>query len=282
MKKKKRAFFMLLCTLLLCMFGTVSVQAATVKKVSVYASKKVTFKEDVTGDGKTDTIVITPVKGNYGMPIGTIKVAVNGKRVLKLKTTGYGFTTNYIQLSKNKKFLQIYTHGDSGYLPMNFVYRFDKKGTKLTKVLDLKKGVADAKGVISASGNTIKVAYHIQPRETGWLSWNYSYKYTGGKFKRTSSIASVKSTLTYDNGDGYAALFRQNKFKACKTITFYKNTNLSAVSFTAEKDDILKLKKIKTTDKSVYIQFQKGNKTGWQKVDQGQDWFYGVLKRLAG
>lgn len=281
MKKKKRALFMLLCTLLLCMFGTVSVQAATVKKVSVYAKKKVTFKEDVTGDGKADTIVITPVKGNYGMPIGTIKVSVNGKRVLKLKTTGYGFTTNYIQLSKNKKFLQIYTEGDGGSIPTNCIYQFDKKGTKLTQVLDLKIGVAEAKGVISASGNTIKVPFSKQPAAVGWVSWNYSYKYTGGKFKLTSSIASVKSTMS-DIGDGYTALFRKNKFKARKTILFYKKTNLSELSFTAEKGDILKMKRIKVSDKSVYIQFQKGNKTGWQKVDRGYDWFYGVSDRLIG
>lgn len=286
-KSKKRTLMLLICTLLLCIFGTMSVQAATVKKVCEYKSQKVTFKKDVTGDGKTDTVVFTPTRDKYGQWIKKIKVSINGKKVLTLNTTGYDFSVNYIQLSKNKNFLQIYTHGDSSYVPQNFIYRVDKKGTKLTKVLELsdaivRSGAIYARGVVSAAGNTIKVAYDTQPGETGWVSWNYSYKYSGNKFKRTSSTASVKSMLTYDRGDGYTALFRKNQFKACKSIKFYKNTNLSSVSFTAKKNDILKMKKIKVTDKALYIQFQKGNKTGWQIVKKKLGWFYGVTNRLAG
>lgn len=280
-KKRKRTLVLLLCTVLLCMLGTMSVQAATVKKVCEYKSKKVTFKKDVTGDGKVDTVIFAPTLDKYGQWIKKIKVSVNGKKVLTLNSTGYEFSVNYIQLSKNKNFLQIYTHGDSDYVPQNFIYRVDKKGTKLTKMLDLSQGIVRAGGVISAAGNTIKVGYTTQPGETGWVSWNYSYKYSGNKFKRTSSTASVKSMLTYDRGDGYTALFRKNQFKACKSIKFYKNTNLSSVSFTAKKNDILKMKKIKVTDKAVYIQFQKGNKTGWQIVKKKIGWFYGVTNRLA-
>ena len=57
---------------------------------------------------------------------------------------------------------------------------------------------------------------------------------------------------------------------------------------------MLTLKKIRTRDKDIFLQFQKGNKKGWQKVMNtdvydydsadyaSSGWFFGVYHRLAG
>ena len=280
----KKLFWAMLCAAMMCTLFAITSQAAGVTTVCNYADKKTVFCKDVTGDGKADQVTISPVKNSYDCITG-IRVYVNGNKVLSKKTSGmvYGVTVNYIQMSKSKVFLQIYTHSDNDYIAQNFIYRCNKKGTKLTQVLDLRMGMVTGKQVTSVTSNTIKVHFTVQPSEIGWVNWTYTYKYTGGKFKLKSSIASVKSSLTYDNGDGYSKLFRQNKFKAKKNLTFYTKTNLSTVSFTVKPGDIVKLKRIKVTDSAVYMQFQKGTKKGWQRVKQLDfDWFYGVSQRLAG
>lgn len=285
MKKSwKKLFWTVFCAAMMCTLLTITSQAAGVTEVCNYIDKKTVFYKDVTGDRKADKVTVSPVTDRYDCVTG-IRVYVNGNKVLSKKTSGmvYGVTVNYIQMSKSKVFLQIYTHSDNDYIAQNFIYRCNKKGTKMTKVLDLRMGMVTGKEVTSATSNTIKVFFTVQPSEIGWVNWTYTYKYTGGKFKLKSSIAAVKSSLTYDNGDGYSKLFRQNKFKAKKNLTFYTKTNLSTVSFTVKPGNIVKLKRIKVTDSAIYMQFQRGNRTGWQRVKQlGFDWFYGVTQRLAG
>ncbi|HCT93165.1 MAG TPA: hypothetical protein DF613_17535 [Lachnospiraceae bacterium] len=150
--------------------------------------------------------------------------------------------------------------------------------------------------VVKATGKSIQVVNSLQPMETGWINWKYTYTYKNGKFKLKSSTAAAKSSLgnhAYDE-DGYRALFKKNKYVVANTRSFYTGTDLKKVAFTAERNDKLTLKKIKISGDKVYLQFQKGKKTGWQQVDNSgvydfrssdpgsTGWFYGVYKRLVG
>ena len=273
----------MLCMMLLCSFWTMSAQAGSVKKVCSYIQKKTVIKRDITGDGKTDRIAIIPKKDKYNY-VTRVQVYINGKKALDQGTDcmAYGLTVNYIYMTKSRVFLQIYTHGDSGYTGYNGIFRSNKKGTKLTCVLDLDEFPIDGGKAVSATSKEIKIQFSEQPSETGWVHWNFTYKYTGSKFKLKSNTASVKSSLSYDNGDGYASYFKQSKFKAQQPLTFYKKTDLKKVSFTAKTGDVLKLKKVKIINTNMYLQFQKGIKTGWQIVRKNFNWFYGVTSRLAG
>lgn len=278
----KKALWTMLCMAFLCTFWTMTVQAASVTELCTYSSKKTVFSKDITGDGKADRIAVIPKKNkdNY---VSRIQVYINGKKALDQNTNciSYGVTVKYIYMSKNRTFLQIHTHGDSSYVGYNGIFKSNKKGTKLTCVLDLGNFCIDGGEVISATAKEIKVRFTEQPGETGWLFWNFTYKYTGSKFKLKSNTASIKSSLTRGT-DACSKLLKQNKFRAMKSLTFYKKTDLRTVSFTAKDGDILTLKKVKINNGYMYLQFKKGSKTGWQRVKQGINWFYGITGKLAG
>ncbi len=250
----------------------IPVRAASLDKVFDYDDRNLTFYKDITGDGKKDEITVKTNLNQYDM-IQSTQVFVKGKKALTItKNAGYYYSVdvNYLKMSKSKEFLQIIGYGDNEWRAVNAIYRYDKKNGKLKKVLDLTNGINSASDVVKVTSKNIQVQHSYQPTETGWVNWKYTYIFKNGKFKLKKSTASVKSSLNeYDNGDGYFKYFKDSKFKASKSLTFYTSTSQKKKAFTAKKGSVLKLKKIKVSGKKVY-------------TDQGTGWFYGVACRLAG
>lgn len=199
--------------------------------------------------------------------------------------------------SKSKTFLQIISHTDNDDHTFNRIYRYDNKKKKLVPALDLYNGgLSTAEDVVKATGKEIQIRHRLQPEETGWINWKFTYTYKKGIFKLKPSTASVKSSLgrMAAGQDDYGKYFEKNQFIAAKPLTFYTDTSLNKTAFTARKQDKLTLKKIKVSGSRVYLQFQKGKKTGWRRANQSDvynfkssdpastGWFYGVFNRLAG
>jgi len=305
MKKMwKKLLFTTLSMLFAFMIFYIPSEAAEVKTVGNYMQKDVTYKRDITGDNKKDTIkfdLVKPSKNSY--EVYKLNVYVNGKKALTINPAHEypSFSVKYIKMSKTKKFLQIYATGDNDYPILNGIYKYNNKTKKLVRVLNLNKYPLEAHGVTSATSSQIKVKFMGQPAETGWIECKFTFTYKNGSFKLKSNTTTVKSLFaksgySYDP-DGYGKYFKENKFKTSKKLKFYTTTSLKKVSFTAKKGTVLKLKKIKMVNSKVYLQFQYGNKTGWRKVfndnvydftlDDWEDvpksgWFYGVYNRLAG
>lgn len=272
-RKLIRAF---LCLTVLFAMHSLSVQAAQSGKISTWRQvKNLTFSKDVTGDGKRDTVKVkmTRSKGTSGFTI-----SVNGKQALsKLALYFNDLTVQYLYMAKNKEFIQIIANGDSSTNVLNEIYRYDKKTRKLVRVLELpseKKSFACYDGrVVSVSGSEIKVQQSYQPPETGWIDWKFTYTYKNGKFKLKSNTAAVKSSY----------LAKKNSFRVANSVSFYTSTNLKKKAFTAKRNDVLTLTKIKVSGGKAYLQFKKNGKTGWQKVGnysnyfyQNRHWFYGI------
>lgn len=288
----------LVCLLGVCLHPVSARAAAKLVNVENYAYQSpVSFKQDITGDGKNDSIKITPYDQNYTY-YKKVKVTVNGKKLVSFasKYDYYALCVQYFSLSKSKNFLRIQGLADSDGIAFDRIYRYDKKTKKLVKAADLTGYGAHSDAIEKVSSSQIQVRFSCQPPETGRINWLYTFLYKDGKFKLKSSTASVRSSLVnYDNGDGYIKYFRKNQFKVSNSFPLYTSTNLKKKAFTAKKGKLLTLSQIKISGKNTYLKFKYNGKSGWQKVYrspsvydyskpnyQDTGWFYGVCCRLAG
>lgn len=299
-KSMKSLFLALLCGMLFSALFVIPVSAAfQVKKVVNYADSTKTFYADMTGNGKSDKVQVILSKNLYDS-LKTVKINISGKTALSLDVENgycYGVSVYYIKMSSSKIFLQVMAHSDNDYLTLNKIYRYDKSRKKLTSVLNLaSSGRHTAYSVSKIKGNTIQVSNRVQPQETGWIHWTDTYKYSNGRFVKTSKKAAVKSSLgtsTYP-GDGLETYFAKNKYKTAKRLTFYTSTSQKKVAFTVPKGKFVTLKNIYVNGNNYYLQFSYGGKTGWRKMfnqnvydysssDWSKSgWFLGVANRLAG
>lgn len=291
--KKKKWLFLASALICFAAFWTVPAQAASDTGVTqlLGTHENAEVSADVTGDGQKDAIKLelTPLDGE-SVYFDTGEIYVNGKSALIMDIRySYFVYINYIRMSKSGVFLQIMAGPK-----INGIYRYDTKKEKLVQVLDVwpPNRLSSGGNVIKVAKNEIQIQCGYAPDETGSIEWVYTYQYKGGKFALKSSIANAKSTMgeiNY-NKDGYRKYFKKNKFVVANKRTFYTHTNLKKAAFKAKKGDVLKLKKVKISGYNLYLQFQKGNKTGWQKVCRSyvyfpdvasKQWFYGVYRRLT-
>ena len=140
--------------------------------------------------------------------------------------------------------------------------------------------------VTSVSSSKINVIYRGSAYETGRMHCTYTFILRNGKIKlksRTVPIVSSYSTHPVGFNDSYNESFSKNQFIAAKSLTFYKKPNSKKIVFSAKEGDILTLKKIRITDQSTFLQFQKGKQTGWISIgfNYASDWFYGVALRRS-
>lgn len=295
MKNTKRLLTTAVFVIFACAVSILPASASSkLVKIAAATSKNTTFYQDITGDGQPDKIRMKITKTN-----DQIKKAVffvNGQKALVLKPrVTYDISLNYIQMNEKKEFLEVICHSDDGYKPIHAIYRYNDNTQKLNCVLDFTTVArGSAQEVIGVTSNEIQVSHSIQPSETGWIGWDYAYRFRSNRFSLKSKTADVRSELTSETGDGLSQNFKQNQFLTANRRTFYKNISRTAPAFQAEKGDLLTLKKIRTRGKDVFLQFQKGNKKGWQKVmntdvydydsvDRASSgWFFGVYYRLAG
>lgn len=294
--KWKKLFTVMFFLVMALSVQSVSAQAASVKKVCRNVSRNRTFYQDLTGDGKKDQVTLKLYMDRYGYLVEKANVYVNGKKALTISDIGgYNATIQYVYQAKSREFLQIYFTSDNDYVVKNCLYQYNKKTGKLVRVLNLSGSKGKPGDIVKVTSKSVRAEFSCQPAETGWINWVYEYTWKNGKFVLKSNIADVKSSLSfYDPGDGYTKYFKKNQFVTANKIKFYTSTSLGKTAFTANRGDVLTLKKIKVSGNNVYLQFKKGSKTGWQKVyrtnaydysgsNPGKTgWFYGVFNRLAG
>lgn len=284
MKKKKfKTYLMTALFLILMAISTLTVhaKAPSIKKL-VESSNDSTASVDMTGDGKPDKLAFNPIKDTVDYSSG-LKVTVNGKTAFY--TTGHGFShyeVQYIYQARSREFIQITLWGDSRRRFVNSIYRYDKASGKLVCVLDINaSGVGAGEIVDKTTTTSIRIKNICQPDMTGLISWYYTYKYSGGRFKLVSSTASAKSIYQAEN---YGKYFAKNQFIANKTLTFYTGTDLKRKAFTVKAGSIVKLTKVKTNGPKMYLCFQYKSKNGWvdPRSSTAIGSFKGVNKRLAG
>ncbi len=283
-KFTKNLFLFGLLAICPLLFGKIDGQAATLTSPQL-VQDTTTLYQDITGDGKKDSIRIdADKKGPYFYD--TLTVYVNGKLALS-EDLDYcsGVSARFLSCSKRNNYLQLIVSADGGYMYLNKLYSYS--GGKLVTALNLGQEDNASATVTKVTRKSVTVKFSIQPWETGRVEWKYVYQPKGKKLKIKNKTAKVTSVIgSFAFSDGYSSYFKQNKFVAKRELTFYTSTSMKKKAFTVKPGDVIKLQRVKGMGSHMYLSFKKGKKTGWQKVNgkfvyQG-DWFYGVSNRLAG
>ena len=113
------------------------------------------------------------------------------------------------------------------------------------------------------------------------------------KFNIHSTTATAKCTKMITRNDGYDSYFEKNLYVVEKSFNAFTGVKLQKVAYTAQKNEIMQLKKIRLYKNGLYLQFRNSvGKTGWvhgyQKYGTGDKStvlgtvFAGVMYRLAG
>lgn len=264
-------------------------QAASQKFNILNSYKKTSCQIDLDGDGKKENLKLKIARND--IDIKKITLQVNGYNSLTLQNqtiaNSYTVTVDYINMSSKNIFIRIAVSGDNDYLSIDNLYRYNpasKKMTKAASLLDM-RGWSASGMITNVNNSSIKISYRYQFAEIGSVKWTNTYIVKNEKLVLKSNQANVRSVYTTEyDPDGYSKLFVKNQFKALKSLKLYTNTSMEQISYTAKKNEILALKKIKYTNGTFYVQFSNGNKNGWLKLNQSNytPLFYGVENRLAG
>lgn len=266
-------------------------QAAT-KKIDIMTSYgKSSCKMDLDGDGKKETLKLKTTTFKNDFHIKNVELYVDGKRVLAFNDLDdvINAKIDYCKMTNSKIFVRLVLSGDSDIKHVDNFYKYDSNGKRMSKVgelLDIEGWCAEAT-IENVSNTEIKVMYRRQFSEIGSILWTSRYSVKNGKLKLKSNTSSVKSAYTADDvyhQDGYGKRFEKNQYEAMRKFKLYTDTSLKKVSFIAEKNNLLVLKKIKYVKDQFYVQFKKNSRTGWIKLEPfyGDVLFYGVSNRLAG
>ena len=278
--KSFKVTFSLILTVMICLSFPTVINAASVKDIPL----KKTISADITGDGKTDKIrIITTMDKDFC--VKKLKVTVNNKTAFSKNCTNSGInyiTAKYAKMTNKNEFIQLMGIGDNDYIVFNQIYKYNNNSKKLYSVSNLDDTACE---IISANKNSLTLHHGEQPAETGWLTWNMTYKFRKGKLVLTNSTTStVKSTIGYGRKDTYSKLFRKNIFVTAKKLSFYNGKKLV---FRVPKGKQITLKKLTLSNNKIYLQFQYGKKKGWISVNNKNynfesPYFKKVTSRLAG
>lgn len=100
----------------------------------------------------------------------------------------------------------------------------------------------------------IVVECHNQFNATAYVSWNMTYVYKKGKWKRKGSTYKVD----------YSSIFHSNSWTANRKIKTFKLAGSKKKSFTIKKGEKIKIEKICLKNKKTYFQVRnKKAKKGW-------------------
>lgn len=265
-------------------------QAAT-KKIGILTSYgKSSCKVDLDGDGKKETLKLKTTL-EYDFYIKDADLYVNDKKVLSFHALDdvINISMDYCKMTNSKIFIRLVLSGDSDIVHLDNFYKYNAKEKKMFtagKLLDV-NGACTETIIKNVSSTEIKVSYRRQFPKIGSILWTSNYIVKDDKLKLKSNMS--KATCAYRGNnfyyqDEYGKKFEKNEYEAMRKFKLYTDTSLKNVSFSAEKGNILILKNIKFVKDRFYVQFGKGRKTGWIKVEpsNGHILFYGVSYRLAG
>lgn len=193
------AMIAVMCFIPLTKADAASATTVTLKQGKTYTSY------DITGDGKKDTIKITRTKG--GMEYNKLTVSINGKKTVYNRNY-YDVLTKIIKLQNGKVYLWIKGEAENGDDPWEALYQYNSSTGKLKKALNFQtytKLYSNHSGttITKVSGNSIYVTQYMMSTPLAGVNFTYTYKYSGGKFARTSSSGTIKSVT---NISGYGTL----------------------------------------------------------------------------
>lgn len=289
MRKNRISTTLIACIFIMILCFAVPVNAASVKKYN-YLKKNTTIKQDMTHDGKADTINIKLTKDDYY--IQKVAIEINGTKVYSTSDVwSYNLNVQYFKYTNKDEFLYLCGKGDSErpYIQKILYYNTSKK--KLEIALDLYKYTGAAISISVPSKNNLKVGYECGPGTVGRIHWDFTYTYSPKThtFKLKKSTAAVKTAFPFDPKDGLTSSFKKNKYKVAKTVQFYSDKACKKRSFTVTPGKWVVLKNVYVTkDGAMSVSFTYGKKTGWIKVRDPKNhfvsgvYFEGVSRRLAG
>ncbi len=256
-------------------FRSFSVQAATMKNgVAVIDNgSKDSFKADLTGDGKADTIEYECIFDDKSYK-SSVYLKVNGVDVKTWSNVDYPPNVKIVKVAK-EYFIEITTEGNGVTSGKLFTFKNGQLKTALNyanlvnKSL-LTKGkfvyIEDAWDMITATkvkGSKIYLEISLGTKSLGQI------KITNLPIYRTKKSFTVKK----DAGTAKFTLIDKKKgkpvksFTAKKKITVYKTQGgTKKAKFSIKKNSTFKITKGAIVNKNIYIKVKTSKGTGWIKL----------------
>lgn len=209
-----------------------------------------TYKCDITGDKKADTVQVT--FDDYA-----VRVKVNGKTAYTKKNLGPDFIgAKIVKLKNGKAFLYYGTGGASNDYNQLLQYRSGKLKSVIdsSKLFPAKVTTHPSFDVEKVTANTVHVETFGVFYSTGATGATFKYAYKSGTLKRASNTG----TATFP--------FAKNSTKATRSMKAYTSAKCTKAKFTIKKGQKVTFKKIYTNGKVVSYQVKVGGKTGWVKA----------------
>lgn len=258
-----------LAAALSCVLATNAHAATTFsKRIMYYDDSYSSSKYDITGDKKADRLTIKSYGGDGYDYFDKVRVYVNGKRKLTLPTL-YSSNAILLRIKSGRTFLFLETLGE-GYRETEGIYTY--KGGKLVKVLntDIFPSCCHGDGTpyhrmahfsdsnvssISVSGSTVRIKFHNVNTITGRSAVTYSFKYSDGKLRKTSSTSTSFSINERSS----------KKVTAATSFPVYRNSNSTGKVTKVKKGARVTLKavQIRPSDHFISVKVTSGSTTGW-------------------
>ncbi len=249
--------------------GTIATtNTAEAKASSKALSVGKTYKYNLGGSKSKEKLVIKRLSySSSDSAYGKIGVYVNGKLVWsKSKSTQFysSVSAKLITLKNGKRYVWVKAADQDGVCFTNYLLRWTGKKFKgYNLMLSSSYGVDYGTSFVKVSGNTITMKHKYNTATTGITKFKFSYKYSGGKLKRTSGTAGI-SYSAYSNYTNYtgntAWLYHGVKLNA------YTNTKLKKKVFSVSAKSKFKATQIKVSGSTVYFKISNGKKSGWIKA----------------
>lgn len=244
--------FLIITILFICLtFGTNLKVSASDKGIQEIKQGKSYTKYDVTGDKIADSVKMTVKKSNkYKYDYSeNMRIYVNNSVAYKITSSEVNsWTVNLIFLQNNIALFDISIIVVSDDVEMHELFQY--KNGKLESVYDLQGKTALGYTnnhyihVKKTSGNTIHCNVFTQFLTTGgFLSFDVTIKYEGGKFKIPPTSFSIK----YDKP-------RYNKWTVNKKLKIYKKAGSKELAYILKKGDKIKINAVIYKGKKIYFQ----------------------------
>lgn len=245
--------------------------AKKIKPVKI-PNRKTISSYDLTGDGKKDKLLIKRTKNaQYNNEYGygdEWKIYLNGKSVKTIKDDVSKPKVCLYRVSKKRVYLLIYScQPNNGDIYDCSLYQVKKN--KLVKVADFYKSFVEQTASFHYSvelkdmtAKNMTIICSDQLNSTARIGWKVNYKYTNGKWKKTSNVyTAYYETWQTEQKSGYTA---KHKIRA------YTSTSLRKTAFVVKRGEKVKIKKICIKNGNTYLQLTKKNgRKGWIKDPKG-------------
>lgn len=258
--------FILLCMALVMslLLSKANVQAASQKTLKT----DITYtKYDITGDGKADTIRLTPIRWNENYTDSeykSLKIRVNGVLAYTFKSNEvydnkvydfytYGFSAKLITLDNKKTFLYVEGYCDN-YDTVSCLLQYNSKTKKFRQIAYFNDVFGNPghinTSIKSVKGNTVVIHVYYQSNTIAGIMVDITYKYKSGTLKQ-------ENPLKIQNMPFGRTLTANRKF------TVYKTIACKTKSFTVKSGEKVYFLKVYLKNGKIYYKVRVNGKTGW-------------------